>query len=101
MDSHTLENPLRSGLRLGHEPEPCTMVIFGATGDLTSRKLVPALYNLFRDQRAPGGFSVVGFARRDWDDAFFRQTLRDGLARNSRSGPVDESLWECFSFGIS
>jgi glucose-6-phosphate 1-dehydrogenase len=96
-----LENPLRSGLRLGQAPEPCTMVIFGASGDLTSRKLVPALYNLTRERRLPGGFSVVGFARRDWDDAQFRAILRTGLDANSRGGPVDEQLWESFAGGIS
>ncbi|NTW01753.1 MAG: glucose-6-phosphate dehydrogenase [Oscillochloris sp.] len=95
------ENPLRSGLRLSRTPEPCTMVIFGATGDLTSRKLVPALYNLTRERRIPGGFSVVGFARRDWSNDFFRQTLLDGVNSNSRSGKADNSLWESFATGIS
>ena len=94
------ENPLRSGLRLGRTPEPCTMVIFGASGDLTSRKLVPALYNLARERRIPGGFSVVGFARRDWDDSFFRQTLLDGLNANSRSGKAEHPLWDSFADGI-
>jgi glucose-6-phosphate 1-dehydrogenase len=56
-----LDNPLRTGLRMGRTPEPCTMVIFGASGDLTRRKLVPALYNLARERRLPAGFSVVGF----------------------------------------
>jgi glucose-6-phosphate 1-dehydrogenase len=100
-DFALLDNPLRSGLRIGRTPEPCTMVIFGATGDLTSRKLVPALYNLARERRLPGGFSVVGFARRDWDDAFFRQTLRDGIDANSRSGPAEPALWSSFAEGLS
>jgi glucose-6-phosphate 1-dehydrogenase len=100
-DSLTHENPLRPGLRMDRTPEPCTMVIFGATGDLTSRKLVPALYNLTRERRLPGGFSVVGFARRDWDDDHFRQVLLDGTNANSRSGQVDQALWEAFAQGIS
>ncbi|GAB4439656.1 MAG: glucose-6-phosphate dehydrogenase [Chloroflexi bacterium OHK40] len=99
-DPQILENPLRSGLRLGRTPEPCTMVIFGATGDLTSRKLVPALYNLARERRLPGGFSVVGFARREWDDDHFRQVLLDGVNTNSRSGPADQALWQTFAEGI-
>ncbi|NTU83951.1 MAG: glucose-6-phosphate dehydrogenase, partial [Chloroflexales bacterium] len=94
------ENPLRSGLRLGRTPEPCTMVIFGATGDLTSRKLVPALYNLARERTLPGGFSVVGFARREWDDARFRQVLLDGVNENSRSGPAEGDLWASFAEGV-
>lgn len=96
----SLENPLRAGLRLWRTPEPCIMVIFGASGDLTSRKLVPALYNLARERRLPGGFSVVGFARRDWDDAAFRQTLREAVNANSRAGPVEEALWASFAEGI-
>ncbi|MDQ6833523.1 MAG: glucose-6-phosphate dehydrogenase, partial [Chloroflexota bacterium] len=56
----TVVNPLREGLRLQRTPEPCVMVIFGASGDLTRRKLVPALYNLTRERLLPGGFTVVG-----------------------------------------
>ncbi len=95
-----LENPLRAGLRLWRTPEPCTVVIFGASGDLTSRKLVPALYNLARERRLPGGFSVVGFARRAWDDATFRQVLLEGVNANSRARPVEEALWASFAEGI-
>jgi glucose-6-phosphate 1-dehydrogenase len=76
------------------------MVIFGATGDLTSRKLVPALYNLARERRLPGGFSVVGFARRDWSDDFFRETMLEGVNENSRSGPAEPSLWNSFAEGL-
>lgn len=95
------DNPLRTGLRLERSPEPCTMVIFGATGDLTSRKLVPALYNLARERRLPAGFSVVGFARRDWSDDYFRQQLLDGINTYSRSGEAVATLWESFAQGIS
>ncbi|MGB9632312.1 MAG: glucose-6-phosphate dehydrogenase [Chloroflexaceae bacterium] len=95
-----LENPLRAGLRLWRTPEPCIVVIFGASGDLTSRKLVPALYNLARERRLPGGFSVVGFARREWDDAAFRQVLLEAVNANSRAGPVEEALWASFAEGI-
>jgi glucose-6-phosphate 1-dehydrogenase len=100
IDTPALDNPLRAGLRLGRTPEPCTMVIFGATGDLTSRKLVPALYNLARERRLPGGFSVVGFARRDWSDEFFRETLLEGVNANSRSGAAEPSLWASFAEGL-
>lgn len=95
-----LENPLRAGLRLWRTPEPCIVVIFGASGDLTSRKLVPALYNLARERRLPGGFSVVGFARREWDDSTFRQVLLEAVNANSRAGPVEEALWASFAEGI-
>lgn len=95
------ENPLRAGLRLERTPEPCTMVIFGATGDLTSRKLVPALYNLARERRLPAGFSVVGFARRDWSDDYFRAQLLNGINSYSRSGPAEAALWNDFAQGIT
>ncbi len=58
-------NPLREGLRLERMAEPCTMVICGATGDLTERKLGPALYNAMLGGFLPPEFTVVGFARRD------------------------------------
>ncbi len=93
-------NPLRAGLRMQRTPSPCTMVIFGATGDLTSRKLVPALYNLQRDRLLPHGFSVVGFARRDWSDDFFRQTMHDATEKFSRTG-LEAELWGSFADGIS
>src|SRR5688572_31379085 len=85
-------NPLRAGLRMQRTPEPCTVVIFGATGDLTHRKLVPALYNLQRERLLPPGFNVVGFARRDWTDDFFRESLHKDAMKFSRSG-LEESLW--------
>ena len=93
-------NPLRAGLRMHRTPPPCAVVIFGATGDLTHRKLVPALYNLHREHLLPPGFSVVGFARRDWSDDFFRQGLRDNTQEHSRTG-LQEAVWRGFAEGIS
>jgi glucose-6-phosphate 1-dehydrogenase len=93
-------NPLRAGLRMQRTPEPCTVVIFGATGDLTHRKLVPALYNLQRERLLPPGFNVIGFARRDWSDDYFRDTLQKDAAEFSRSG-LDESLWTNFAANIT
>ncbi len=81
-------------------PEPCTMVIFGATGDLTHRKLVPALYNLHRERLLPPGFSAIGFARRDWSDEYFRQTLYDDAKEFSRSG-LEDPLWHSFAEGVT
>lgn len=96
----TTTNPLRSGLRMQRTPEPCTMVIFGATGDLTHRKLVPGLYNLNRERLLPPGFSVIGFARRDWTDDYFRETLEEDVKQFSRSG-IEDPLWKSFAEGIS
>src|SRR5215217_7933819 len=70
-------NPLREGLRTELTAEPCVVVIFGATGDLTHRKLIPALYHLALDRRLPSGSSLVGFARRPWGDDGFRDKVLD------------------------
>jgi glucose-6-phosphate 1-dehydrogenase len=96
----TTVNPLREGLRLGRMPEPCTMVICGATGDLTERKLGPALYNLMLGGFLPPEFSVVGFARREMTDDEFRAHLLTGINAYSRNRPVKESIWDSFSQGI-
>jgi glucose-6-phosphate 1-dehydrogenase len=78
-------------------PSPCVMVIFGATGDLTHRKLVPALYNLNKDGLLPGHFACVGFARREKTNSEFRQEMKEGVETFSRNEPVDPDLWESFS----
>lgn len=78
-------------------PEPCVLVIFGATGDLTSRKLLPALYNLAREGLLPQQFACVGFARREKDHEQFRNEMKDAVNHFSRVKPVEEPLWENFS----
>jgi glucose-6-phosphate 1-dehydrogenase len=95
-----LANPLREGLRLERIPQPCTMVICGATGDLTGRKLGPALYNLMLGGFLPPEFTVVGFARRPMSDDDFREVLRKGIDQFSRNRPVKRSVWDSFSQGI-
>jgi glucose-6-phosphate 1-dehydrogenase len=72
-------NPLLDGLRIEATPEPTTLVIFGASGDLTKRKLLPALYQLSRAQRLPARFSVIGVARSPMSDDEFRQQFHDSL----------------------
>jgi glucose-6-phosphate 1-dehydrogenase len=96
-----IENPLREGLRGLRTPESNAMVIFGASGDLTHRKLVPALYDLACERLLPAGFSIIGFARRDMDDSSFREHLRDGVNTFARRRPIDQSVWDSFSEGIS
>ncbi len=77
--------------------EPCIIVIFGATGDLTSRKLFPALYNLARDKQLPSNFACVGFARREKTHEAFRQEMHEAVNKFSRVKPTDETLWKSFS----
>ena len=74
-------------------PEPCALVIFGASGDLTRRKLIPALYQLAVDDQLPPCFRVIAFARTDKDHDAFRKELRDGLAEFARTKPVDDAAW--------
>jgi glucose-6-phosphate 1-dehydrogenase len=93
----TAPNPLREGLRLERIPEPCTMVIIGATGDLTERKLAPALYNLMLGGFLPPEFTVVGFARRDLSDDAFREHLHAAVDEYSRNRPAKPSIWQSFA----
>jgi glucose-6-phosphate 1-dehydrogenase len=80
-------------------PEPCSLVIFGATGDLTHRKLVPALYNLAADGNLPPSISVVGFARRDKSDEQFRSELEEAARKFSRQ-KINDELWPNFAGSI-
>jgi len=96
-----LQNPLREGLRLQRMPEPCALVIFGASGDLTKRKLVPALYNLDLEQLLPNSISIVGMARRPISTDEFRSQMREGVNAFSRKRPVDPAAWENFAKHIA
>jgi len=100
MNGDTPENPLRKGLEL-QEAGPCTVIIFGASGDLTRRKLLPALYNLARDGLLHPDTSVVGLARRPWSDEEFRSEMRKGVETYSRSQPVEEEVWNALAGDIS
>ena len=70
------------------------LVIFGVTGDLTRRKLIPALYELLLTDRLPDPFYVLGFARRDWTDDALREQMRAGVIEFARSQPVDPEVLE-------
>lgn len=90
-------SPFQEGFKPTKIAEPCIMVIFGATGDLTHRRLVPALYNLARDGQLPAHFCCIGFARRPKSDEEFRDEMRDAISKFSRVKPVDNDLWKSFS----
>ena len=80
--------------------DPCTIVIFGATGDLTRRKLVPALYNLRREGLLDANTTILGFARRDWSDEYFRTLLFDEGSKHSRAR-LDGGEWPAFIGRVS
>ena len=85
-----MRNPLRDGLRIEPAPGPTTVVIFGASGDLTRRKLLPALYRLSTGQRLPQAFSIIGVARTPMDDEGFREHFRQSLREFVKSDGGDE-----------
>ena len=95
------ENPLREGLRLERIPDPCAFVLFGSTGDLAHRKVIPALYQLWRTNLLPHEFTLVAIGRRPFDDESYRQDLRTSLATFSRVQPIDEEAWRSFSERIT
>ncbi len=97
--SIAVENPLREGLRLERTPQPCVMVIFGASGDLTKRKLVPALYRLARAHLLPPGFSVLGISRTEMTNDEFRARMKEAVETFS-DAPSDPSSWESFAGGL-
>ena len=100
MELAGFENPLREGLRLERTAEPCVTVIFGASGDLTKRKLVPALYSLAKQNLLASGMSIVGSARTPMNHEAFRAAMRDAVNRFSDAGPVDSAVWESFAAGL-
>ncbi len=95
-----IPNPLRQGLAEERLPEPCTIVIFGASGDLTKRKLVPALYTLAAERLLPPSFCIVGFARKQMTDEQFRADMKEGVNKYARHRPVDEALWAGIEKGL-
>ncbi|MFO7461858.1 MAG: hypothetical protein R6X07_14675, partial [Desulfatiglandales bacterium] len=77
--------------------EPCALVIIGASGDLTARKLVPSLFNLYRNKGLPKPFLIVGCGRTKMTDEAFRESTKDALVQNSR---IDQGRWEAFAEGL-
>jgi glucose-6-phosphate 1-dehydrogenase len=80
--------------------DPCSIVIFGASGDLTARKLIPALYHLCKEKQMPSDFRIIGFARREKSDDSWRSELRQALTQFSRTKPVDDKVWHDFASHI-
>ncbi len=80
-------------------PPPHAIVVFGASGDLTRRKILPALYNLARDGLLPERYVIVGYARTDWSEDQFREHAREGIREFSRT-PLDDEVWRAFAASL-
>jgi glucose-6-phosphate 1-dehydrogenase len=94
-------NPLRDprDKRLSRIAGPCGLVLFGVTGDLARKKLMPAVYDLANRGLLPPGFSLVGFARRDWEDQDFGEVMHEAVKQHART-PYRESVWTQLCDGI-
>jgi glucose-6-phosphate 1-dehydrogenase len=95
------QNPLRDplDLRLPRIAGPSGLVIFGVTGDLSRKKLMPAVYDLANRGLLPPGFALTGFARRDWEDQDFAKVVHDAVKEHART-PFRESTWRQLAEGI-
>ena len=89
-------NPFQDPLRFERRVPPCAIVIFGANGDLTKRKLLPALYRLAYERRIPQNFAMVGNSRTPMSDQDFRQKMKESVQKFIENSPFDESVWESF-----
>jgi glucose-6-phosphate 1-dehydrogenase len=101
VSTEAFTNPLREpqDRRLPRIAGPCGMVIFGVTGDLARKKLMPAIYDLASRGLLPPGFSLVGFARRDWEDQDFAQIVHDAVKQHSRT-EFREEVWHQLAEGF-
>ena len=94
-------NPLRDvrDRRIPRVAGPCVLVMFGVTGDLARKKLLPAIYDLANRGLLPPGFSLVGFARRDWENEDFAQLTYEAVKQHART-PFRDSVWQQVSEGV-
>jgi glucose-6-phosphate 1-dehydrogenase len=99
MTAAAQENPLLEGLQVRRTPDPCILVIFGASGDLTQRKLFPALYSLAFRRLLPQEFAVVGVARSEETDDEFRERMKEAVQEHARDEFRDE-VWESLADGM-
>ncbi|HET9521280.1 MAG TPA: glucose-6-phosphate dehydrogenase [Candidatus Limnocylindrales bacterium] len=94
------DNPLREGLRLERVPDPSVLVLFGATGDLAHRKVIPALYQLWRTNLLPHEFVILAIGRRPYDDDTLRDEFKASAEKYSRVLPLDDAAWRSFAARI-
>ncbi|MFN7937938.1 MAG: glucose-6-phosphate dehydrogenase [Bryobacteraceae bacterium] len=93
-------NPFQDPLRFERRAPPCAVVIFGANGDLTKRKLLPALYRLAYERRLPAGYVIYGNSRTEMSDDDYRAKMKVAVKQFLEDSPFEESLWEEFARGL-
>jgi len=93
-------NPFFDELRFERRVPPCAVVIFGANGDLTKRKLIPSLYRLAYERRLPEGFVIYGNSRTPMSDEAFRDRMKASVEKYLENSPFDQQLWDRFSRGL-
>src|ERR1039457_2193711 len=96
----SLENPFQDPLRFERRVPECAMVIFGANGDLTKRKLLPALYRLAYERRLDAGFAVLGISRTPMSDDQFREKMCASVKEFLEDSPFDADVWTAFAQGL-
>jgi len=102
LDRPTLdENPLRAGVSSNRISDPCSIVFFGASGDLMKRMLLPAMYNLRLGDIMPSNFGIIGFSRSEFTNEEFRDEMKKSVDEFSRSGPARDPLWSEFASKLS
>jgi len=94
------QNPFQDPLRFERQVPECAVVIFGANGDLTKRKLIPALYRLAFDRRLSAGFAIVGISRTAMSDDQFRERMKEAVQKFSEDTKFDEGVWDAFAAGL-
>ena len=99
LDEEAGANPLLDGLRVRRRPDPCLLVIFGASGDLTSKKLIPALYSLAYRGLLPERFGIVGAARSEESDDAFRERMKQAVSEHARD-PFKQEVWDELAKGL-
>ena len=101
MPDNNARNPLRDprDRRLVRVAAPSALVLFGVTGDLAKKKLLPAMYDLVNRGLLPPSFALVGFGRRDWSHEQFREVVRESVEAHART-PFQEDVWRQFASGV-
>src|ERR1700758_1021692 len=94
------EETARTGSIYGGTAEPCAIILFGASGDLAKRKVIPAMYDLAQHNSLGERYAIIGFARTPMTDDSFRTTIGEAAKTISEDGPIDPAKWNSFSSNL-